>query len=100
MLHHFMAGYYTEGPELVDILVEHGVDLNARCGLKQWTIFHYAVQWGKFVTLRHLVQKGVDIEAKDGEGMTGLDIARKKGLEMVAIFLTSCLGKKEKWKGG
>lgn len=97
MLHHFISSHFGEGDtEVIDILLEHGVDLNARCGLLNRTALHYAVEFRKLMTVKHLIDRGIDVEAKDDEGMTALDIARERGYEMMAIFLTSYMRKKDR----
>ena len=60
--------------EIVKLLVEHGVNVNARDGADM-TPLHYAAKGNVFKTVKLLVEHGADVNAQDGNGMTPLHYA-------------------------
>ncbi|MGL9717769.1 MAG: ankyrin repeat domain-containing protein, partial [Wolbachia sp.] len=55
--------------------------------LPEYTALHYAAGEGNLNFVKHLVNKGADISAKDEDGRTPLDIANLYGKSEVADFL-------------
>lgn len=67
------------GREMLQLLVRHGVDVNAtETGLQaRWTALHIMATDTHFWSVEALLEAGADPMARDWEGMTPLDRARK-----------------------
>jgi ankyrin repeat protein len=71
--------------ELIDYLVAHGADLNlmAKRHFLQRTrggsALHYAVRAGNRDVMAELIKLGIDVNAKDEDGLTALDYAMARG---------------------
>jgi ankyrin repeat protein len=63
---------------MIDHLVEeYGVDPNGADG---WTALHFAAEYGRVRTVKHLVEKhNVDIHQRSRDGETALDKAERYG---------------------
>lgn len=69
------AVYYT----IAKLLIEHGADVNAKCGVSAWggfdlnqTPLHSAAKNGNFVMVKLLVEYGADVNAKNWQQYTPL----------------------------
>jgi ankyrin repeat protein len=64
-------------PEDIQILVDHGADINARSGSEQHsTALHVARVMRRFDNAKRLIELGADVTIKDNNGMTALEIWR------------------------
>lgn len=85
VLHYALSGW--EGEDMVDILVEHGADVNA-AAMDGTTPLHCAVNNNKLHGGKILLRHHVSTEVKDSAGRTPMFVAvQKKRLEMVAILV-------------
>ena len=86
--------------KMVRLLLDKGADANAR-NISEETPLHYAAMYGPSFTsgnARILVEEGgADIDAKDRDGKTPLDIARKEENRSVERYLEELL--KERGSG-
>jgi uncharacterized protein len=78
-------------PRIVRRLLEAGIDRDHvnRLG---WTALHEAVVLGDggpahVATVRELVRGGVDVNVPDGDGVTALEHARRRGFDRIARIL-------------
>ncbi|MCI0335239.1 MAG: ankyrin repeat domain-containing protein [Planctomycetes bacterium] len=63
----------------IELLLELGADINARCHLKHhhiWTALHRAVSNCNPLLVKYLVSRGADTELVDDKGRTALSMAR------------------------
>ena len=73
--------YYSAGGlgddlfPVTQALVAHGADVNARCGSIQVTPLHNADVDGSVKTVKFLISKGANVNARDGKGDTPLHAA-------------------------
>jgi len=74
--------------ELVQILIEHGADVNA-LDLHDYTPMHYAAMWGWAPVLHQLVQAGGDYNAPINTGRTPLMLAVEYQNELAVQYLCS-----------
>ena len=74
-----MARNEAAGRELLQLFVEHGVDVNAvESGVQTgWTALHVMAMDTLLWPVEALLEAGANPTAKDSEGMTPLDRARK-----------------------
>lgn len=71
--------------------LDHGADPNKVGGKKKETALHVAVRSGCGEPLvRLLIERGAKIGAKDIEGATALDIAKRSGKAKIAAVLEEC----------
>ena len=61
--------------EVAAYLIDQGADLNVPAGARMWTPLHRAALQGHIGIARLLADRGVEINAKDRDGATPLDIA-------------------------
>lgn len=85
-------------PEVVDLLVELGADVNLRTGNDQWTALHHAVDadidsavQGNETSVAwscasRLLMHGADASIKDANGRTAFDFAALYGSAMEEAF--------------
>lgn len=66
--------------ELMELLIDHGADLELRTGRKGYTALFWCAIDSVIVSMDYLLEKGADIEARDIQGATPLmgAISRKK----------------------
>ncbi|RYP78164.1 hypothetical protein DL769_003245 [Monosporascus sp. CRB-8-3] len=86
---HEAVTHGCESIAIVDLLLAHGVDINAHHGGKKATVLHHAAIQGNVAMVRYLLQKGARITATDVDGMTALDWAKDTGHEAMIFFLLS-----------
>jgi ankyrin repeat protein len=71
-------------------LLDHGADVNVRCGPSRETPLHVAVRTQQEAdTVQLLIDRGADINACTAHGRTPLDLARRGGRDEVASLLES-----------
>jgi ankyrin repeat protein len=75
-----------EQPGNAAFLIDHGADINTAAPGK-WTPLHFAAYFGYEDVAKKLIAKGADRSAKNKDGNTPLDIAKKRNRqEMVDIL--------------
>ena len=80
--------------EMIRLLLAYGADVNARNNGE--TALHYAARRGSVINAKVLVEDGgADIDAKDRNGKTPLDIAREEGNSSVERYLDDLLKERE-----
>jgi ankyrin repeat protein len=52
-----------------------GLNINSRSNIANWTALHQAASAGRVETVKFLVQRGADLEAKTSHGQTALSLA-------------------------
>ena len=98
--------YYT----IAKLLIEHGADVNAKCGISAWggfdlnqTPLHSAAENGNFEMVKLLVEHGADVNAMNYEGATPLRTAivwgHNKDIIKYLIFNGSDVNIKDKTEG-
>ncbi|PHH72912.1 hypothetical protein CDD80_4178 [Ophiocordyceps camponoti-rufipedis] len=65
---------YKMGPLIIDLLIRHGADVNARNRAGE-TALHVAVRHGRKLAIRSLVRHGASVHARDARGRSLLDVA-------------------------
>lgn|GEM_PF-926252 len=77
-----------ERPDKVDLLLDHGADVNT-AGRNGKTALHYAAAAGHAKVVRLLLDRGADPSLRDGDGHTALDLARDRGKVACGELLAS-----------
>jgi ankyrin repeat protein len=86
------AGELNEATKAGDVvkirqLLEQGADINAKSGVFEWTPLHIAIALGKPYIMKLLIEKGADLEARDRDQRTPLQIAALSGfIENAKIY--------------
>jgi len=78
---------YCNDPRVARLLIEHGADPNS-VEVKGITPLHAASMYGRVEIVRFLIERGVNVEAKDDSGRTPLD------------FVSLSVEELEEWAGG
>jgi RNA polymerase sigma factor (sigma-70 family) len=78
--------------ETARLLVEHGADVRIRRGGKGWprcgwTALHYVAGFGFVDLVEPLLSRGAEIDARDDEGKTPLEVAVEAGQAEIAEML-------------
>lgn len=75
---HYAAENPTDTIEIIDLLIDHGADVNDNNG--SWgTPLHFAASKGTKEAIEHLINKGADIEAKDSNGNRPIHLSAQYG---------------------
>ena len=78
---------YGASEEVIDLLLEHGADVNAVTEDKK-TALHFAAQNDDEDMVRKMIEKGLFLDAEDKDGWTPLHEAAYYGSEDAAQILT------------
>jgi ankyrin repeat protein len=65
--------------ESLELLLQHGAQVNIPAGRQQQVPLDGAAQWGWTKVIAFLIEKGADINLADSRGMTALDYAMGRG---------------------
>ena len=76
----------NEGAGVIRVLLEAGVDINAR-GNNGWTALHVAADNEEAEVVRALLEAGADMNAKGNNGRTALHVAADKGKVALQEFV-------------
>jgi ankyrin repeat protein len=63
----------------LELLLQHGAQVNERAGRQQQVALQGAAQWGWTKVVAFLIEKGADINLADSRGLTALDYAMGRG---------------------
>ncbi|KAF5599967.1 ankyrin repeat domain-containing protein [Fusarium pseudoanthophilum] len=69
---------FVESQDIVELLVDNGADINARCRQGQVPL-HISVEDGGDGIAKHLISKGADVSVVDDERQTPLNLASMSG---------------------
>ncbi|KAJ5113557.1 hypothetical protein N7456_002091, partial [Penicillium angulare] len=82
-----MVARASQSPDLFLLLRQHGVDLNQRDKLYQWTPLFHAASEGCVPCLRTLLEIGVDSQVSDEKGLSAMYYAAWEGhLECMVLL--------------
>jgi ankyrin repeat protein len=79
------AAFSNDCPELLELLIRHGADVNSR-GDEELTALHIAAKTGFIKGVEILLENGANTALKDKAGRTALEITRNK---RIATMLSS-----------
>jgi cytohesin len=78
------------GPELVELLLNHGADITKTGGYRKQTALHKAVWHYNTEIARLLLAKGADVNAKDKEDRTPLHLVpTDEGIEIAELLIAN-----------
>jgi ankyrin repeat protein len=77
--------------EVLDLLLEGGLDVNEQDPISGWTPLHEAAQHDQVQVVRWLLEHGADPRQRSLGGETPLDIARARGRHVVCQLLETSL---------
>lgn len=63
----------------LELLLQHGAQLNGRAGRQEQAAVQGAAQWGWTKVVAYLIEKGADVNLADSRGLTALDYAMGRG---------------------
>jgi len=69
---------HSGDPAIVDYLIDHGVELDART-TKGQTALMLAAESGPYGVVRALLRRGANLFVRDREGRTAFDLAVQRG---------------------
>lgn len=78
---------YMGSTHIVELLLAHGVDIDAHYGNRKATALHHVATRGNIAMVRYLLEKGARIAATDINGKTALDWAKDTDHEAMMFFL-------------
>jgi ankyrin repeat protein len=82
-------GRESDGRAVIDVLIQHGADINQVSGVGGMTPLHMAARRGTVGIAEALLDAGADIEAQDKNGETPLRRAVNCGQEQLVRLLLS-----------
>lgn len=77
---------------IVKMLVQYGADVHTACRPEGWTALHIGCQEGHRLIVRLLLEAGWEINARDANGATPLQLARAAGHSAVVEILRKSKG--------
>ena len=83
----FMKAAEEGNLEVCKMMLEKGVDINAKEKKENWTALMLAALWGHAEIVKFLLEKGADVNAKDREDQTALIVAAKYGKTPIVKLL-------------
>lgn len=81
------AAMFQDNPEIIELLIEAGFDLNAQGHSNGYTPLHDAVWANNLENVRLLVQHGANITMKSKEGVTPYEQAVQENKTPLAVYL-------------
>jgi ankyrin repeat protein len=63
----------------LELLLQHGAQVNARAGRQEQTPVQGAALWGWTKVVTFLIDKGANVNLADSRGLTALDYAKGRG---------------------
>jgi uncharacterized protein len=63
----------------LELLLQHGAQVNGRAGRQQQVPLQGAALWGWTKVVAYLIEKGADVNLADSRGLTALDYAMGRG---------------------
>lgn len=76
-------------PEAMDMLIKHGLALDAKGGYNGYTALMDAVTRNHFEIAKLLVDAGANVQIRGHDGLSAIDIARKNGNQRMLSLLLS-----------
>lgn len=76
----------------VDLLIDHGVDLDHRSRNQQRTALHYAALFGHSMVVKTLIEAGAKADLVDYQGRAPLSLAKEKGYGGCVKLLSQAAG--------
>ena len=83
------AAMFQHNLEIVHLLIDYGLDVNARGPANGYTPLHDSVWAGNLEAAKILVEHGANLGVKGKDGLTPLDKARKEGKQEMVKYLES-----------
>uniref|UniRef100_A0A7S1SNP6 Uncharacterized protein n=1 Tax=Tetraselmis chuii TaxID=63592 RepID=A0A7S1SNP6_9CHLO len=77
--------------EVVQVLLEMGMDLGQRIMEEQYTYLIYAAKFGFKEICERLVEMGVDVHLADKDGLNAIDHARRGRFNITTAFLEDAM---------
>lgn len=84
--------------EIILLLLNSGADINYTNLKNRSTPLMMAADFGYLKTVKLLIEKGANLESKNRDGYTALDIARKQKNYEIIEFLEKAIKEKNRWK--
>ncbi|WP_338477023.1 ankyrin repeat domain-containing protein [Wolbachia endosymbiont (group A) of Nomada hirtipes] len=81
-----VTAQYNSGSEITRLLLDRGANIEATAS-NNFTVLHDAVYYNKLDMVEFLVQRGANINAKNGRDETPLEVANRLGRTEIANFL-------------
>ncbi|MCJ1341310.1 Ankyrin-2 [Bachmanniomyces sp. S44760] len=72
------VGSQQSGVQIIKLLLEHGAEIEEKCGPTAYRPLHLAASNNYLEAVRFLVSKGADVRATNGAGKTPLQLAEEK----------------------
>lgn len=82
-LHWSIAKHRTSSDEIVKLLLAHGANVNLKDVKHEWTALHWAVNREHVCIVQMLVNNRADVNQKDKQEQTPVDIAKRKGEQYI-----------------
>jgi ankyrin repeat protein len=73
-------------PEVAQVLIDHGANLNAR-DQNHWTPIHYSAEHVHVGLVKLLLERGADVHAMNDEGGTPYHVSLQRGNREIADYL-------------